>query len=250
MDLLRDQVWGFWGFVVMVATLVAMIYIARLQLARKALTCTVIGEETCALPPDPKAVDKAIETKKAFPSQEVVSFFETYKTILLRLENTGLSPISKSDFETPLDFRFGSSARIVGCAVVKTVPRNLHPEIKEESNKLSLTPCLLNMQDCLTISVSVCDYEGLSVEARISGIHEVRQIVSLHPLRRVVFLGMAGMICNSVGLPYIFNLPMDITLRIVLMILLGLVTSGIFVNYLQKYILGVYGFEETVNGRA
>lgn len=244
MEILRD--WGFWGFVIMVVTLIVMIYLGKLQLARKSLTCTIIGENTSLMKPDPKLVDETIQLKQAFPDEKISFFFETSKTILLRIENNGFSSILRSDFETPLDICFGESAQILEWAIIKTSPRNLHPQIKKDTNKLSLAPCLMNMSDYLTIAASVRGYENLLIDGRIVGIPEIRQAVSLHPIRRAVLLGTFGLICNSFGLPFIFSLPLNIVLRIVLMIILGLATSSIFINHIQKNIYSVYMFQEAL----
>lgn len=90
--------------------------------------------------------------------------------------NSGKVDIEKKDFERPLSFGFGTSAKILDLNIISKNPENLAIEYEINNNKIFLNPTLLNHGDSYTIKILIKDNEKIfEPDCRIKGIKEIKK---------------------------------------------------------------------------
>lgn len=162
-EILRDPLWQFVGAIVAVASFVFII----LQLKRKELSYSIIINTPLL------SIDKRIEDKITILYEDV--FIANLQLIILRICNTGNTPIEKSDYERPISFSFGKNAFIFAEIVVDKKPENLKITFEKEKNKLIFDPILLNKKDEFSIKVFIKNYNGeINPDCRIVGVKGIK----------------------------------------------------------------------------
>ena len=108
---------------------------------------------------------RASDLQVLFEGEEV----NNPKLVRFQVKNSGTEPISKSDFDTPLQLEFDSGVTLLKASVSASVPNFLPAKISITNHTLELKPLLLNSGDTLNISLILSgDIENVEVLGRIA----------------------------------------------------------------------------------
>ncbi|MFA0434397.1 hypothetical protein AB4605_21215 [Vibrio cyclitrophicus] len=108
---------------------------------------------------------------KVFFDEQLV---EAPKLIRLQIKNSGTEPISKSDFDTPLQLKFAQGATLLKAIITSTVPTSIPAEVSLESDSIELKPLLLNPEDTINVSIIISGtIDNLEVFGRIANIQSL-----------------------------------------------------------------------------
>ncbi|MDA0146042.1 hypothetical protein L0990_01450 [Vibrio kanaloae] len=112
---------------------------------------------------------------KVFFDEKLV---ESPKLVKLQIKNTGTEPISKSDFDMPLQLEFDSGVTIIKASITSTLPTSIPAEVSFDRKSLKLKPLLLNSEDNINISMVVSgEISSLKVLGRITNIKKIDLIM-------------------------------------------------------------------------
>lgn len=93
---------------------------------------------------------------------------------LIRLKNTGTSPIKTNDFESNIQVQFDEKIIIFESSILDKQPKELNANISIVDSKTILTPTLFNPDDFITIGIlSSAPSKNPVVTARIIGIKSI-----------------------------------------------------------------------------
>ncbi len=104
-----------------------------------------------------------------------------FAVVLLRVANTGGSPILAADFESPLSISFKNVKKVYFSAVKSAVPSNLRPVNTSNGNTVQIAPMLLNPRDSFIVEAGIDlgdKEEDLEIvaEARVVGVSSIRTL--------------------------------------------------------------------------
>jgi hypothetical protein len=170
MEFLRDPLWQFIGAVIGGIGLVVAI-VSFLQRKRKRLSYEIVSSSSLL------SLDRQIKgkVKILYDGIEV----EKVHLIVIRVYNSGNTPIKSGDYERPIKFSFGPSARILSFEVTETEPDNLDVGVTPDENSVSVDPLLLNSKDSILLTALVSEFDGLvNSDARIVGIKSIQEVDS------------------------------------------------------------------------
>ena len=169
--------------------------------------------------------------------------------IVVQVGNTGNRPIEREDFENgqPLSLDFGPDTDVLAVEVVEseTKPPTLYQKVREslavkitsgsmtlgldqsdiaegkighvrkyvreksDPDRVLIGPVLLNQEDVVTIKTLVAGFRGVRVDARISGVREIRKVERLETysrrLRRRIGLWVGVVLILAVGIGAVFG---------------------------------------------
>lgn len=130
--------------------------------------------------------------------------------LMLRVTNTGNRCLLATDYVRPIAFSFVESMSILSFEVTSTRPRNIHPIIEADQNKLTFEPIDLNAGDDiwvqLVLSSDKGDYSELNIvtpDIRIKNVNQVRIYKSRKP--DTLITNTLGMSLPFLGLALIYN---------------------------------------------
>jgi hypothetical protein len=115
----------------------------------------------------------------------------------------GRSPIVTSDFETPIEIRFGCP--ILSAKITRVVPNNLNVDYRMEKSSIFISPLLLNANDRFAIKILLPQLKyDLSISARIKDVKNIILLSSSDRLNNIMY--KIGIIITFVsGFLSIFN---------------------------------------------
>lgn len=191
MDFLRDPIWQFVGAILGLIAIIITWIVFRLQTQRKSLTYEIITNAPLV----------GMGAKKELGDSIQISYkgknLEYPRLVELRILNSGNSSITSSDFETPIKIFFQDSSKVIDVTIVSTIPPNIGPIIKYESNCLSLEPILLNKGDEIRLKTLInSETSEINFSGRIVGVKEIKSLGSQNSL---VFLLMCLVGIYAVG---------------------------------------------------
>jgi hypothetical protein len=98
--------------------------------------------------------------------------------ILIKIINSGSSPIRKDDFERPISIKFNKEASILSAEIANTDPEELEASASYNVRNMTLEPCLMNKGDSITLRFIVNKLRGdISIDGRIVGVKRIKKIV-------------------------------------------------------------------------
>jgi len=188
LEILRDQIWPFVAAILGVPVLILLIVAYLGQRQHKALSYEVISR----VPLLSLQEETSGQIQILFEDKPV----ENVQLAVIKITNSGNTPITSGDYERPVSLSFGENAQILTADVTQTEPESLQPSISIENNKAVLTPVLLNSGDSIALKLLVSNSSGeLVVDGRIVGVKEIREVVEK---RGRHFYLMAGGIALSI----------------------------------------------------
>lgn len=200
-DVLRDPLWVAAGVVIALLTLLATVWLLRMQSRRRGLA---YEESKTSLVSVGEEVGERITV--LYDDEPV----RGVQVVTVRIFNSGDEPLRESDFDGPIRLDFGAPARILQAEVERTVPGNLEPELYVADSAVSVQPLLLNVRNSVTVAVTLADFPGrLRVTGRAVGVDEVEDVSDkaespVWPTRlQLVFTGIAVSIIAALILSFV-----------------------------------------------
>lgn len=201
-----------WLFLAVIIPLVA-IWVSWKQIQRKALSYEVISSSNILdIPNDFK--DKLEIYYEAKPIQQLY-------LIIIKIINTGNTPITLSDYHKPISIGFGNKAEVLSFEVLKQTPSNLGAVIKNiqpssVEYQVLVEPMLLNVNDSFTIKTLITKFKSINFDVRIAGVKSIREMMSLSSYRLFdSFILSILFICiiplYLVGLIYIIDVTTNVS---------------------------------------
>ena len=132
-------------------------------------------------------------------------------SLAVRIKNTGKVPILARTFEGELTI--STDSHILQYGITEQHPPTLKPLIESELMgiknldtfntpifpKLHMRPLLLNPDDSFTVGLLLSDYKGdLSIEARIAGVKEIKEVTSRADPKRSSLKFLIGLVLFSI----------------------------------------------------
>ena len=119
----------------------------------------------------PLTINSDKQIKLMFDDHEIN---EPYFTEI-EFKNIGNVPISKSEFEEPIEIYAKNQINIIQANVSTSLPSDLNPNISKNNNSIRIDPLLLNPNDMFRIRILTSESEPLfEVRSRIFGIPEIK----------------------------------------------------------------------------
>ena len=167
-ELFRDPLWQFIGVIIGILALTATVVIFINQRKRKSLSYEVISSSSLL------SVKEEIEGKLRILYED--SPVKKVHLIVLRIFNSGNTPIETDDYERPISMSFGEGARIISHEVTEALPESLRIDYVVEDERIVFSPCLLNNKDSYNLKLLVSDYQGhIDTDARVSGVNDMKE---------------------------------------------------------------------------
>jgi len=94
---------------------------------------------------------------------------------IIQIKNSGDIPISKNDFEKPIEISLNANASISKVNVFNIQPQEMPIDIAHTPNTISIMPMLLNPNDELSLSIVTSGAEPtFKIQSRIAGIQSIK----------------------------------------------------------------------------
>jgi hypothetical protein len=123
---------------------------------------------------------------------------ENVHLIEIKILNSGNVPITSTDYERAVNFRFGDKAHILTAEVTDTTPKELRATANIQTGNVVLTPILLNNGDSITFRMLVSQFHGeILVDGRIIGVKEIKQ--SRDKIVQYFVITVIGMVMMLIG---------------------------------------------------
>lgn len=117
---------------------------------------------------------------------------------LIRLINSGNTPITTSDFVRPPTILFDESSEIISAEVSDKKPTGLEATVTYNSTQVTINPTLLNSGDSLEIKILSSGQGNItSVNGRIVGVREIANFAGHKSLYLVTAIG--GLLLAMIG---------------------------------------------------
>lgn len=172
MEILRDQIWQFVGVIFAVVGVLVSVFISLAEKKRKEFSYEVLTNA-----PMLNVAERVREHVKVTFLEEPVLQVQFVSVIFT---NTGNVPITASDFEEKVKFTFGENPQILDIDLTSKNPKNINAKTQLEPAGFSISPALYNPGDTITINILLGKFDGnVSVEGRITGIKEIKQLQGL-----------------------------------------------------------------------
>jgi len=144
--------------------------------------------------------------------------------VILRVWNSGNTPIEPGDFHSPIEFSFGAQAEILGTEILERVPRILGVSLTQSQNNVRLERLLLNRNNSIRLRVWLTgfgDVKDIKGEAQITnGKMLKRGLYNPAVAREVLRLSLAVVFLVIILLS--FAIPSSLLLLQILLPLLAL----------------------------
>lgn len=126
------------------------------------------------------SLNNIVEIDSKFRNSIEVKFngekVENLWLLIIKIVNSGNSPIEKKDFDAPLSIELGSDNQILDVEIINKYPNNLQLQSNHTSQKIELNPILLNAGDNYSVRAMVSGVEPkYSLNARISGVKDLKE---------------------------------------------------------------------------
>lgn len=166
-EILRDPMWQFIATVLAITAILVSIILYLKQRRCKAVSYEILSQ-TPLLSVKGEIKGQLEILYKGKPVQQV-------HLVLVRIINSGNTPILSTDYKLPISLNFGEEANILTSAVVKADPRNVQAALRVEGRNAVLVPTLLNTGDSVTLKMLVTKFEEVKVDGRIVGVKKIKE---------------------------------------------------------------------------
>ena len=166
MKVFQGPIWNFWNAVFAFLAIIITVVLFQLDRSVKDLQIEVLSNS----PLISVEGDIAKDIEILYKDQPV----QTLSVILLRIENTGNTPIQETDYSRPILISVSPDAEVGEFSVVETKPENIGLSLEKITPyQVELSKSLLNPGDQALVRILVLDNDGtLEVGARIADISE------------------------------------------------------------------------------
>lgn len=231
LEILRDPMWQFIGASF---TIIAVIFAAiffKMQHQHKALSYKILSYT-------PLVIRDVIGEKLqiVFEGKPVEDVYLS----IIKIYNSGNTPIVYNDYERPINLYFGENSQILTNEVIEKNPDNLEVTTHIEGTKIMLDPLLLNKKDSITLKTILSQPDisinNINIDGRIVGVKEIKEItenVIFHTLKVLsvgVLLGIVLSIVTKMGREIELLSNTRLVTFIMLIILVIIVTSLIYIK--------------------
>lgn len=169
-EIIRDPLWQFVGVVLAAAAIAVAVAVYLLQRRRKALSYEVISQTPLVKLENHR--ESALQILyDGQPAEDV-------HMIVVRVVNSGNTPIAGDDYERPVTWSFGPHARLLTAEVLSSDPESLGRMggVTYGSETAQLRSMLFNSGDSITLKFLVADFQGdIVVDGRIEGVRRIER---------------------------------------------------------------------------
>lgn len=168
MKIFQGPIWNFWNAVFAFLAIIVAVILFQLNRSVKDLQIEVLSNS----PLISVEGDIAKDIEILYKDQPV----RTLSVILLRIENTGNTPIRETDYSRPILISVSPDAEVGEFSIVETKPEDMGLSLEKITPyQVELSKSLLNPGDQALVRILVLDNDGtLDVGARIADISELR----------------------------------------------------------------------------
>jgi tetratricopeptide (TPR) repeat protein len=136
-----------------------------------------------------------------------------YYTVI-KLKNSGSSPIKTNDFESNIQIKFNEKVTIFETSILDRQPKELDTNISIVNSNILIKPTLFNSDDYITIGIlSSLPSERPVVNARIIGIKSIKESV-LNNEEKSSFLGILLLLTSILIMGLYSSIAYDLNQRI------------------------------------
>ncbi len=167
-DILRDPLWQFVGALLALVAILVSLGLYQIQRGRKELSYEMISRT------------RLLSVAEELQGKLQILFENTpvskVDLVVLRLTNTGNTPVTSTDYEREVSFKFGEGVRILTAEVSETIPENLRASVVLDDSRIVIQPALLNGGDSVTVKALLSQYDcKIEVDGRIVGVKRIGQ---------------------------------------------------------------------------
>jgi hypothetical protein len=170
-EILRDSIWQFLGFIGTIASMATAYYIYKKQQSVKSLAYHVSGASIAA-----PNLSVGNRVKVLVDDHLTVNPY----VINIKVINNGTVPIPSEDYESPLELYFGETATIISVDISEASPydiiKHLNPIIEGDSVRFS--KFLLNAGDSISVTLLVDQPGDVELTGRIIGVRHIYRFIS------------------------------------------------------------------------
>lgn len=167
-DILRDPMWQFVGVLVTIIVGIISIILVLKERNKKALSYELVSHASL-LSVEKEVRDRLSITYEGKPISQLT-------LNLIKLINSGNTPITITDFVRPLTILFDETSEIISAEVIERKPKSLEATVTHNRTQVTVNPTLLNGSDWFEIKIlSSGQGEITSVSGRVVGIREITQ---------------------------------------------------------------------------
>ena len=166
-DIFRDPMWQFVAVLLTAIAILVSISLYLKQRRRKALSYSILSQTPLL------SVKEEIkkELKILYNGKPV----EQVHLIMVKIINSGNTPILSTDYERPISLNFGEKANVLTAAIVKMHPDSIQASFSVEGKNVVFTPTLLNAGDSFTLKMLITKLGEVKVDGRIVGVKEIQE---------------------------------------------------------------------------
>lgn len=169
-EVLRDPMWQFIGVLVTVIVGVISIILVLRERNKKSLSYDLVSHASLV------SVEKEVKDK-LFIAYEGKPISQLTLNII-RLINSGNTPITAADFVSPPTILFDEKSEIISAEVSEKNPNGLEASVTYNSTQVTVNPTLLNGGDWFEIKVLSSGQGNVtSVNGRVVGVREIVKLV-------------------------------------------------------------------------
>ena len=200
LEILRDPMWQFIGALFTIIAVIFTVLFFKMQHRHKALSYKILSYTPLVI--------KDVIGEKLQILFEGKPVEDVYLSII-KIYNSGNTPIVSNDYERPINLYFGENSQILTNEVIEKNPDNLEVTTHIEGTKVMVDPLLLNKKDCITLKIIFSQSDesinNINIYGRIVGVKEIKEITENIFLIRieVLFIGLligliAGIVMGTV----------------------------------------------------
>jgi hypothetical protein len=189
-DILRDPMWQFVGVLVTIIVGVISIILVLKERNKKALSYELVSHASLL------SVEKEVKDKLSIAYEGKPISQLTLN--LIRLINSGNTPITTTDFVRPPTILFDETSEIISAEVSERKPTGLEATVTHNSTQVTVKPTLLNGGDWFEIKIlSSGQGKITSVKGRVVGVREIAHFAGHKGLYMAVTMG--GLLMAMIG---------------------------------------------------
>lgn len=187
LEILRDPMWQFIGAFFTIIAVIFTIIFFKMQHRHKAVSYKTLSYT-------PLVIKDEIGEKLQIVFEG--KLVEDVNLSVIKIYNTGNTPIVSNDYERPINLYFGENSQILTTEVIEKNPDTLEVSAHIEGTRVILDPLLLNQKDSITIktifSQSDKSINNVIIDGRIVGVKEIKKISENFYLQLIGFFFIGG----------------------------------------------------------